>query len=53
MHTLVRTTPFGLRVRPRAFDRTFDDLVDSFFGPTRTRSAPPVRSSPRPGRTAP
>ena len=44
---LVRTRPLSLRLRPfdRTFDRSFDDLVESFFTPTRFRHASPAVSS--------
>jgi HSP20 family molecular chaperone IbpA len=42
---LVRTTPYRLRVRPWAFDRSFDELVDSFFRPVHTTPSTPVVTS--------
>ena len=44
---LVRTRPFAARLRPfeSTFDRSFDDLVDSFFGPGRFAPAAPAVAS--------
>jgi HSP20 family protein len=42
---LVRTRPFTARLRPFDFDRTFDDLVDSFFSPGRFAPAAPAVAS--------
>jgi HSP20 family protein len=44
---LVRTRPFTARLRPFewTFDRTFDDVVDSFFSPGRFAPATPAVAS--------
>jgi HSP20 family protein len=44
---LVHTRPLSVRLRPFdwTFDRTFDDLVDTFFSPSRLRPAAPAVSS--------
>jgi HSP20 family protein len=44
---LVRTRPLSMRLRPFdwTFDRTFDDLVDSFFSPSRFSAAAPAVAS--------
>lgn len=45
MYTLARITPSPLRGRPWAFDRSFDELVDSFFRPVGTSPSTPVVTS--------
>jgi HSP20 family protein len=45
MYRLVRPTPYRLQVRPWAFDRSFDALVESFFRPAGTSSSTPVVTS--------
>jgi HSP20 family protein len=45
MYSLVRTTPYRLRVRPWASDRRFDALVDSVFRPIGASPSTPVVTS--------
>jgi HSP20 family protein len=42
---LVRSTPYRLRMRPWAFDRSFDAVVGSFLRPVSTGPATPVVTS--------
>lgn len=45
MPSLIRTTPYRLRVRPWAFDRSFDALVESIVRPVGTSPSTPAVTS--------